>query len=249
MPLSGNNYVTNYSYDEVGNLRKTVTASSKATSYYYDNLNRLSQTANPDTTAESYRYDNNGDLVSKTDRNGNQTSYSYDSLSRVQVIKYYERTVTNDTYTYDKNSNLVKLQSQNATLSYAYDSRNRVTCEKYAINGATTITGPCGSGGGGSVAAGTLITLANGTSIPVQGLSIGMSVLSYNVTTGRSAVSTITSLVTVDTANMLVIRTQNSTPLRVDNATAQKLWVKTSSGLAGWLSVTRLRPGDSLFLP
>jgi len=91
--------------------------------------------------------------------------------------------------------------------------------------------------------------LANRKSVPVQLLSVGTSLLSYNVTTGQSAVSTITSLVTVETDNMLVINTQNSIPLRADNATAQRLWVKTGIGTVGWLSVTQLRPGDSLYMP
>ena len=241
--------VTNYYYDEAGNLVRVTTPNLQSTMYTYDNLNRLVKTSYPDGTAESYSYDNDGNVVSKTDRIGVQITYSYDSLNRVQVVKYYGTIVTNDTYAYDKNSNLIKLQSQNATLSYTYDARNRVTCEKYAINGATSISGPCGTGGGGSVAAGTLITLANGTSIPVQRLSVGMKLLSYNVTTSQYAVSTISSFVTVDTDNMLVINTQNSIPLRVDNATTQRLWVKTSSGTVGWLSVTELRAGDSLFLP
>src|SRR5207302_6083110 len=62
-------------------------------------------------------------------------------------------------------------------------------------------------------------------------------------------ITTITRLVTVNTDNMLVIHTENSVPLRVDNDTAQKLWVKTAGGTVGWLSVTQLRPGDYLFLP
>lgn len=73
--------------------------------------------------------------MSKTDRKSAQATYSYDSVNRIQVIKYYGATVTNDTYTYDKNSNLVKLQSPNATLTCSYDVRNRVLCERYAING------------------------------------------------------------------------------------------------------------------
>src|SRR5438132_846210 len=173
--------VTNYYYDEVGDLVRITTATFQSTVYSYDNLNRIVKTSYQYGTAESYGYDNNGNIVSKSDRNGVQTSYSYDSLNRVQVVKYYGTTVTNDTYTYDGNSNLVKLQSENATLSYSYDPRNRVTCEKYAVNGATSITGPCGTGGGGSVAAGTLITLANKTSVPLHRLSGGMELLSYNV--------------------------------------------------------------------
>ena len=74
-----------------------------------------------------------------------------------------------------------------------------------------------------------------------------MQLLSYNVTTHRYASSTITRMAVVYTSNMLVIRTTDPLPLRVDNATAQKLYVMKSDGSIGWFSVTELRVGDSLF--
>jgi YD repeat-containing protein len=74
-----------------------------------------------------------------------------------------------------------------------------------------------------------------------------MRLLSYSVTTGRYAVSTITRMELVQTDNMLIIRTRDPMPLRTDNATIQKLWVRQPDGTTGWLSVTRLRVGDSLF--
>jgi len=225
-----------------------VLSLSQSTSYSYDNLNRLTRTGYPDGTSEIYGYDNSGNLVQKTDRNIVQTSYSYDSLNRPLTITYHGPTVTTDQYSYDHNGNLLQLQSQNATLTYTYDSRNRVVCETYFINGAAISGGPCGNGGGGgSVAAGTLITLADRTQVPVQNLHVGDSLLSYNITTGTYVVSTITSLVAVETTNMLVIKTMDPLPLMVDNATAQKLWVRQADGTTSWLSVTMLRIGDSLF--
>jgi len=112
----------------------------------------------------------------------------------------------------------------------------------------TSGSGGCG-GSGGSVAAGTLITLASGTNVPVQNLKIGSQLLSYNVTTNQFASATVTKMTTVTTDNMLIIKTLDGRSLRTDNATIQKLWVKTANGTVGWLSVTQLRVGDSLFLP
>src|SRR6266516_164205 len=247
--LNGNNYVTNYYHDEAGNLRSVTTSNSQSTTYSYDSLNRLIQTSNPDNTLTSYTYDNNGNLANSIDQNGNRTSRSYDSLNRLVNITYYGKTTSMDNYQYDKNGNLLQLGSQNATLGYTYDARNRVLCETYAINKATVISGPCGNGGGGgSVAAGTLITLADGRNVPVQQLTARMRLLSYNVTTGQPSTSTITSMATVDTDNMLVIKTMDGVPLRTDNATIQKLWVKQADGSVGWLSVTLLHTGDYLYL-
>jgi len=233
--LSNSTYVANYYYDGIGNLARVSNAIGKSTSYVRDNLNRLTKTTYADGSFESYTYDNNGNILVKTDRSGAQTSYAYDSLNRVTSMTY--ASMGQNTYTYDSNSNLSQLNSQNTTLTYAYDSRNRVTSESYSVNPTL----------GGSVAYGTLITLTNRTSVPVQNLRVGISLLSYDTAANQYAVSTIIQLNIVYTSNMLVIRTQDPMPLRVDNATAQRLYVKTATGFTGWLSVTMLRPRDYLY--
>ncbi len=236
--------VTNYYYEGIGNLDEVRNANLQLTTYAYDNLNRLIRVNYPDGTYETYTYDNDGNILTKTDRNRVQTSYSYDSLNHVTSVTYNGSTVTTDSYSYDPRGNLVQLQSQNATMGYAYDFRNRVREECYAVN---TASSGCPQSGGGSVAYGTLITLANRTQVPVQNLKEGMRVLSFNTTTSQYEISTITLLSVVETSDMLVIRTGEPLPLRVDNATLQKLWVKKVDGTIGWLSVTQLRVGDSLF--
>ncbi len=228
--------VTNYYYNEVGNLAKVTNALSKSTFYSFDNLGQLIQTAFPDKTSETYAYDNNGNIITKLDRNGVQTSYTYDSLNRAKTISYGSE--GQDSYIYDKNGNLLQLIGKNATLTYTYDSRNRVLTETYDVNGGTV---------GGSVAYGTLVTLADRTAVPVQNLKAGMQVLSYNTTSSQYEVSTITRIDVVITRNMLIIDTQDPLPLRVDNSTAQKLWVKKSDGTIGWISVTQIRPLDYLY--
>jgi RHS repeat-associated protein len=81
----------------------------------------------------------------------------YGSLNRVTTITYRGKTATSDVYTYDAAGNLLRLQSQNATLWYTYDSRNRVTCESYGINGVSRsgVSGPCSTGGASPVAMST----------------------------------------------------------------------------------------------
>jgi len=251
---SGCFYYANYFQDEVGNLRKATVPfgnnylTRPSTIYAYDNLNRPTSISYADGKSESYTYDANGNVASKLDRSGVRTVYSYDSMNRISTITYRGSVITSDNYTYDKTGNLLQLQSQNATINYTYDSRNRVLTESYKINGATCVGGPIGDcGGGGSVAAGTLITLADGSVAPVQQLQAGMNLLSYNITTGQYVVSTITRVETVQTNNMLVIKTDSGVPLRTDNATIQQLWVRQSNGTVGWLSVTKLRVGDYLY--
>ena len=102
-------------------------------------------------------------------------------------------------------------------------------------------------GGGGSVAAGTRITLADGTQVPVQSLKVGMQLLSYDMTTHQYVITTITKFVTVMTYNQMVISTSAGKPLIVDQNSAQKLYVKTPDGTVALMPVTDLKVGYELF--
>jgi hypothetical protein len=104
-----------------------------------------------------------------------------------------------------------------------------------------------GGGGGGSVADGTLITMADGSRVPVQNLKVGGQMLGYDTATGTFLVSTVKSITTVATNNMLVIHTASGQPFRVDANPRQTLWVKTSRGQIVWTPVTLIKVGDYLF--
>ena len=125
---------TNYYYDGAGNLVKLTTSTGESTTYTYDNLNRLTQTSYPDQTIEQYRYDTSGNLATKIDRRSLTTQYSYDSLNRIMSISYPGTITASDNYTYDTNSNLIRLDGNNATLLYSYDARNRIISETYQVN-------------------------------------------------------------------------------------------------------------------
>ena len=133
--LSGT--VTNYYYDEVGNLVKTTAANLQSTIYAYDNLNRLVKTTYPDGTTESYAYDSNGNLSIKTERNGVAATYSYDSMNRLMAVVYSTNRTAGENYTYDNNGNVLSLQSLNGTVYYSYDGRNSVLSETYVVNPPT----------------------------------------------------------------------------------------------------------------
>ncbi len=102
-------------------------------------------------------------------------------------------------------------------------------------------------GGSGSVAAGTLITLANGTQISVQHLKVGMQLLSYDTGTNRFVHTTITNFATVITHNSEIIQTTVGQTLIVDQNPAQELYVMLPNGTLAMLSVTSLKVGYSLF--
>ena len=104
-----------------------------------------------------------------------------------------------------------------------------------------------GKGGGGSVAHGTLITLQDGSQVPVQNLRVGMSLLSYDLSMGHYVVTTITRFYSVATDNQMVITTRTGKPLMVDQNPAQELYVLIPDGHWTLLPVTSLRVGYSLY--
>ncbi len=139
--------VTNYYYDEIGNLGRVTNSKLQTTLHDYDNLGRLTGTTYADGKSETYTYDSNGSIRKKVDRKGDQTLYAYDSLSRLQNVTYCGSPITSESYTYDLSSRPVKVESLNATLTYKYDARNRLTEETYAVNaGSQTVNLGCPAG-------------------------------------------------------------------------------------------------------
>ncbi len=107
----------------------------------------------------------------------------------------------------------------------------------------------CGAGGGGSVAPGTLITLANRTQVPVQNLHVGDQLMSYDMTTHQFVTTTLTRFSKVVTYNQMVISTATGKPLIVDQNPAQKLYVMFPNGTWALLPVTDLKVGYALYEP
>ena len=102
-------------------------------------------------------------------------------------------------------------------------------------------------GSGGSVAAGTLITMADGSRVPIQNVRVGDRMLGYDTSTSKFTVSTVEKAWTVNTDNMLIISTHSGTPYRTDANPHQKLYLKALNGTVGWFSVTNVQVGDELF--
>jgi YD repeat-containing protein len=71
----GNNFLTSYAYDVLGNLR-TVSQGVQTRSFLYDSLSRLTSAMNPESGTIQYQYDANSNLILKIDprpRPGNIT--------------------------------------------------------------------------------------------------------------------------------------------------------------------------------
>jgi len=103
-----------------------------------------------------------------------------------------------------------------------------------------------GGGGGGSVARGSLVTLADGGKVPVQNVQLGTKVMVYNVPTGYRTVASVSEVQTVTVNNALTIYTTARLPFRADANPNMKLWVLTSNGPAE-KPITLIGTGDQIY--
>lgn len=109
------------------------------------------------------------------------------------------------------------------------------------------LSGPgCDSG---SVAAGTLITLSNGTQVPVENLKAGMLLLSYNMTTQHFVTTTITRFANVTVHNEMTITTIDGNSITTDQNPGQKFYTMFPNGTWTLLPVTELQVGYKLYYP
>jgi len=124
------NYIV-YGYNSEGKrdrqeIHDAAGALKKYTDFQYDTVNRLWKTIYPDTTYAELLYDNNNQVTRLTDANGKVTDQLYDHLKRLEVVTQPGVTVT--TYGYDVHDNLSSVTDANGTvITYAYDILNRLT--------------------------------------------------------------------------------------------------------------------------
>jgi len=104
-------------------------AKGNTTSFTYDANGNLTATIYPDGSMETYAYNAVGNLTSKIDRKGQTIGYSDDGAGRLTQKTFPDS--TSDTFTYDPAGNLTSATDENGTISFAYDSQDRVTSVTY----------------------------------------------------------------------------------------------------------------------
>ena len=159
-------YVTNYTYDALGNLR-LVTQGAQTRTFDYDSVSRLISATNPESGTITYAYDPNGNLLEKIDPRGVKTTMTYDDLNRVRSRTYSGTTpegtaVANATpqvnYFYDGYTGLpsgaptfpgtpskgrmvgITYGSGSAGTYYKYDDAGRVVTNHQRIGNANYVT-------------------------------------------------------------------------------------------------------------
>jgi RHS repeat-associated protein len=112
---------TSFGYDESGNRLTRTDPRDHTTTWTYDEADRIKTTTDPLGKTTSNTYDANGNPRTSTDRTGKVTRADYDELDRLVTAAYG-----------------VSGSTSESTITYSYDSGNRVT--KVVDSAAGTIT-------------------------------------------------------------------------------------------------------------
>jgi RHS repeat-associated protein len=129
---SANYYMTQYTYDSLGQLTSFTDANGNTTSYEYDSIFGLTKVVFPNGTAENYSYDAVGNLQQITDAGGT-TDFFYDVTYRLSTIQYPDQSPI--IFAYDANGNRISMNDSEGSSTYLYDNRNRLISETRSIMG------------------------------------------------------------------------------------------------------------------
>ena len=145
-------FVTNYTYDVLGNVASVIQGAQSRT-YRHDGLSRLTQEVTPEAGQITLSYlTTSGGLCSgipsnpctRTDASNIVTTYSYDKAGRLTKKVHTPSTTGTVTYTYDTGGasvfakgRLIKMADPTGSETYAYDNAGRVTSVAKVVSGTT----------------------------------------------------------------------------------------------------------------
>ncbi|MBQ8705856.1 MAG: VCBS repeat-containing protein [Paludibacteraceae bacterium] len=134
--------ISSVSYTYHSNGKPSSASSENATVYMeYDAAGNQIRLEDPDAGICTYEYDALGRVIRQTDARGNETSYTYDAVGRL-TARNCEGTVTSYTFGtsgYDK-ERLVREQTADRTVTYAYNSKGLLASETRSMSGETPVT-------------------------------------------------------------------------------------------------------------
>ena len=142
--ISGRLLNTSYGYDSAGNQVSQTDAKSNVTRYEYDIMNRRVKRILPNGLDETYAYERySGYMDYKTDFNGVVTDYTYDAVTGLLTREEAGGKITSITYDNSNRRQAVSIVegSNNASMSYTYDVRDRMLSKAFVIGGVTTTLG------------------------------------------------------------------------------------------------------------
>ena len=192
--------ITQYGYDNQGNLATVTDPLNHVTTNAYDALNRLIQVTDPLLGVTQYALNDKDQLTGVTDPRNNATTYSVDALDNINNQVSPDTGTTTNTYNAAGNV-LTSQDAKGQTTTYTYDALNRVTLATYHDASSAVYAYDTGTNGKGKLIslteknpAGTMVTKtvytynAKGRLLTdtrtIGGVNYAVS-YAYNATTGR----------------------------------------------------------------
>ncbi len=139
---SASDPVSSVSYTYHSNGKPSSVSSEEATVYMeYDAAGNQIELEDPDAGTSEYEYDALGRVIRQTDARGNETTFTYDATGKL-TERNCEGVVTSYTYGtsgYDK-ERLVREQTADRIITYAYNSKGLLSSETRSMTGETPVT-------------------------------------------------------------------------------------------------------------
>ena len=133
-----------YGYDNnstVTSIAMTAGTTTDTLGYSYNPLNQLVALSRNSSNLANFTYDERGNISSIKNANGTYTGYEYNDANQLQSIKNFDangNVLNYFIYSYDANSNITSIETQDGTISYQYDALNQLTQE--TLTDGTTIS-------------------------------------------------------------------------------------------------------------
>jgi RHS repeat-associated protein len=121
-PLGYDTYLT---YTPDGKIKTLTDASNATTTWDYDSVSfKVSSVTNPEGQSENFVYDLNDRLKQKINKDQTSINFTYDLKGRLKVRSSSSQS---NSYSYDKDDNLIFASNSNAAVTLGYDDYERLS--------------------------------------------------------------------------------------------------------------------------
>jgi RHS repeat-associated protein len=127
---AANGDTTAWRYDAAGNVTSVTVANAGAMRFTYDQFGRINKVIDPLNRTRQFIFDRDGNIVSVISANGRHTLIRRDPLGRITSKELPEGLTT---YQHDRVGNLLSVNTRETSLSWIYDSNNRVLEARSAL--------------------------------------------------------------------------------------------------------------------
>jgi len=146
---TGEEYVTRYEYDLLGQLKEVTDNEGNSILIEYDSLGRKTVMSDPGMGLWRYAYDAAGNTVWQKDAKGEEISFIYDALNRLTIKDYADPGVQDVTFSYDdydgslsggSMGRLTRVVDGSGVITYEYDIKGNIINETRAVASGGTYT-------------------------------------------------------------------------------------------------------------